>query len=141
MEANATAMPAEGTVETAQESKRVRGTGSVYRRGDNYWIKYYQNGRAHRESAKTTDPDRAAKFLTFRLRQIANNTFIGLKAERITVEKLPVAMLDVALAAPNFVPPPVTSPNDTACSGLTWPVTRGVPSRMRMPRARLEATT
>ena len=65
-----------------------RGTGSIYQRGDTWWIKYYRNGKPYRESTHTNDPKKAQKVLTLRLAQCATGTFHGLKVERIKVDEL-----------------------------------------------------
>jgi hypothetical protein len=40
--------------------------GSLYRRGDIWWVKYYQNGRALRESTRTAKEAEAKRFLKLR---------------------------------------------------------------------------
>ena len=69
-------------------SDRPRGAGHVYLRGKVYWVKYYRNGRAFAESAKTNDLEKAEKYLQRRLAQIITGTFIGPRAERIKVSEL-----------------------------------------------------
>src|SRR5439155_10921103 len=69
-------------------SKRVRGTGSLYLRGGTFWIKYHRFGKSYRESAHTDDQAKAGKFLKFRLAQLANQTFVGPRMERVTVAEL-----------------------------------------------------
>jgi integrase len=69
-------------------SGRRRGTGCVYLRGKVYWVKYHRNGKAFAESAKTTDHEKAEKFLQRRLAQVITGTFIGPRAERIKVVEL-----------------------------------------------------
>lgn len=48
---------------TEEKSNRVRGDGSVYARGNTLWVAFYRDGKLHRESAKTADPDEALKHL------------------------------------------------------------------------------
>ena len=64
--------------------KRPKGTGSVYKRADSpvWWIKYSRNGKAYRESSKTTDRHKAEEMLRHRLAEISFGSFIGPKAER-----------------------------------------------------------
>lgn len=69
-------------------SGRLRGTGCVYLRGKIYWVKYHRNGKAFAESAKTTDHEKAEKFLQRRLAQVITGTFIGPRAERIKIAEL-----------------------------------------------------
>ncbi len=70
------------------QSKRPRGTGSVYKRGDNFWLCYYRNGVPIRESAKTTERKKAEKLLQQRLAEIQTGNFSGLAVEKITVQEL-----------------------------------------------------
>ena len=51
-------------------------------------MKYHRNGKAFAESAKTTDHEKAEKFLQRRLAQVIIGTFIGPRAERIKVAEL-----------------------------------------------------
>ena len=69
--------------------KRERGRGRIYLRGSTYWIAYSFRGNVIRESAKTDDPKKAAKFLDQRLKQkdIKPN-FIGPKEERWILDDL-----------------------------------------------------
>src|SRR5262249_24811643 len=69
---------------------RPRGTGSIYRQkgSENWWIQYYRNGRAYRQSAGTTKRRQAEKLLQKKLAEIANHTFIEPKADRTTVGEL-----------------------------------------------------
>jgi integrase len=60
----------------------------VYLRGKVYWVKYYRNGKAFAESAKTTDHEKAEKFLQRRLAQVITGTFVGPRVEKIRVAEL-----------------------------------------------------
>jgi integrase len=52
------------TMENTQEkSSQVRGDGCTYLRGTTYWVAFYRNGRLIRESAKTSDAEKALKYL------------------------------------------------------------------------------
>jgi integrase len=62
--------------------------GSIYKRGNTYWIKYYRNGRAFRESAQTTKESEVRKLLKFREGQIVEGKFPGFRVEKITFEEL-----------------------------------------------------
>jgi hypothetical protein len=35
--------------------------GSIYKRGEVYWVKYYRNGKAYRETAKTEKESEAKR--------------------------------------------------------------------------------
>jgi len=48
---------------TEGKSNRVRGDGMTYLRGQTYWVAFYKNGKLIRESAKTSDPEQALKYL------------------------------------------------------------------------------
>ncbi len=69
---------------------RPRGTGSVYlQKGSSvWWVKYYRNGKPYRESTRTTDQQRAKRFLKLRLAEITTGNFSGPRAERIRVDEL-----------------------------------------------------
>lgn len=62
--------------------------GSVFKRGNTYWIKYYRNGKPFRESAKTDRETEARKLLKLREGQIAEGKFPGLRVEKVTFEEL-----------------------------------------------------
>src|SRR5262252_10882934 len=70
----------------------MRGEGRVFeRKGSSaLWCAYYVRGKEIRESTRTTDADKAAKFLKRRLREVENDgdgtkAFVGPRAERIRV--------------------------------------------------------
>ena len=69
---------------------RQRGTGSVYlQKGSSiWWIKYYRNGKAYRESTHTADESKAKGILKQRLAEITTGNFIGPIAERIRLDEL-----------------------------------------------------
>lgn len=69
---------------------RTRGSGSIYKQKNSavWWVKYYRNGSAYRESTKTTDLSEARDFLKQRLGEIATGRFYGLEVERILVSEL-----------------------------------------------------
>ncbi len=70
--------------------------GSIYTRGNIFWIKYSRNGRAYRESTKTNDPDSqggtsktyAKNLLKKREGEIVAGTFQGLNVEKIPFDEL-----------------------------------------------------
>lgn len=70
--------------------------GSIYKRGNTYWIKYYRNGTTYRESSNTNDPQSqggtskayAHRLLRKREGEIVTGTFLGLNVERTTLEEL-----------------------------------------------------
>jgi integrase len=70
--------------------KRPRGTGSILRMKGSavLWIKYHRNGIPIRESAHTTKPKEAEKFLRKRLGEISTGVYAGPKLEKIKVSEL-----------------------------------------------------
>jgi integrase len=78
------------TEATDATAKRPRGTGSLYQPQHSrfWWVKYYRNGKAYRESTHTADGRKAHKFLQKRLGEITTGNFFGPAVERIRVEEL-----------------------------------------------------
>lgn len=68
--------------------KPQRGTGSIYQRGNIWWIKYYRNGKPYRESSESERESDARKLLRRRQGEISLGRFIGPDADRITVGEL-----------------------------------------------------
>ncbi len=68
--------------------KRPNGTGSVYKRGRFWWIKYHRNGVTYRESAHSEYAQDARNLLARRLGDIATGKFRGLAPERVTIAQL-----------------------------------------------------
>jgi integrase len=81
-----------------QTTKRMRGDGSIYRRGATFWICVYVDGRQQRESAKTGDEATALKYLRNRLKEVhaheldASKPFLTQRARRRTVSDLMQAL-------------------------------------------------
>jgi integrase len=73
---------------TETKPARPRGTGSVYQRGNTWWIRYSHHGRVYRESTKQTDKSKAEKKLRIRLSQLTTGTFLEPKTEKIRIEEL-----------------------------------------------------
>jgi integrase len=74
---------------------RTRGDGRIFTRTGSafLWCAYYLRGREYRESTGTADPEKAAKYLKRRLKevgadQIGKATFVGPQQERMKVSKL-----------------------------------------------------
>jgi integrase len=63
----------------------MRGQGSIYLRGNTYWIRYSWHGKEYRESAHTGDEKKAAKFLQRRLKAVGTPQFIEPKDQRYTL--------------------------------------------------------
>jgi integrase len=62
--------------------------GSIYLRGDVYWVKYYRNGKPYRESTHCKTERKAEKFLQMREGQVAAGQFPGLKVDKATFTEL-----------------------------------------------------
>ncbi len=62
--------------------------GSIYKRGEVYWVKYYRAGKPYRESSKSTKESDAKRLLRLREGQITENRFTGLRVERIRFDEL-----------------------------------------------------
>lgn len=68
--------------------QRLKGEGSVYSRPRSpfLWIKYYQAGKPIRESTRTGDPAKAARFLRQRLAEVESDPAESLRIEQLTDE-------------------------------------------------------
>jgi len=68
------------------ESKRERGSGRLFQRGQIWWAQYYSHGRQIRVSTEETDEKRAGKFLKRKLAEVETGTHID--ARNIRYEDL-----------------------------------------------------
>ncbi len=73
-----------------QATKRPRGTGSIYRpKGSSVlWIKFFRNGKPHRESSKSDKVKTAEKLLGQRLAEARTGTFVPLKIKKTLIQEL-----------------------------------------------------
>lgn len=62
--------------------------GTLYKRGNTWWIKYYRNGKSYFESTHTKNESKAKRKLKLREGQIEEGRFAGLKPERVRYEEL-----------------------------------------------------
>ena len=62
--------------------------GSVYKRGQTYWVNYYRNGKAYRESAKSTKEGAAKRLLKKREGEVAEEKIPGIYFDRVRFEEL-----------------------------------------------------
>jgi len=74
--------------------KYRRGSGSVYRRGGTYWLKYYVGGKPVYESAKTSDRKEARDQLKVKQGQLAEGRYVGPAADRTTWNNLAALVLE-----------------------------------------------
>jgi integrase len=72
--------------------KRTRGTGSVYKRGRNWFVKYYVNGKPFREPTGSTEKRDADALLKQRLGEIATGVHAGISTIKVG------ALLDMCVA-------------------------------------------
>lgn len=62
--------------------------GTLYKRGNVFWIKYYRAGKPYRESSQSVKGSDAKRLLKLREGQIVEGKFPGLRAGRILFEEL-----------------------------------------------------
>jgi integrase len=62
--------------------------GSIYKRGDIFWIKYYRNGKPYRESSKTDKITEAQRLLKKREGEIAEGKFPGIYFDKVRFDDL-----------------------------------------------------
>ena len=62
--------------------------GNMYKRGEVWWIKYYRNGKSHRESSGTSKKMVAKKLLERREGEIAQGKLPSVQFEKITFDQL-----------------------------------------------------
>jgi len=68
--------------------------GSIYRRGNVYWVKYYRAGKPYCESTRSEKETDAKSLLKLREGQVAENRFPGLRVEKIRFEELAEDLLN-----------------------------------------------
>jgi len=73
--------------------KRKHGSGTVYKRGKIWWLSYYANGEHICESSHQTDKGEAGRQLRERMGKIAEGTYVGPRADRVTFEEMKEDML------------------------------------------------
>jgi len=62
--------------------------GSIYKRGQVYWIKYYRNGKPYRESTKSKKEADAKRLLKKREGEISEGKLPGIYFDRVTFDEL-----------------------------------------------------
>jgi integrase len=75
-------------------SQERRGTGTIYQRGNTWWIQYSHRGQLYRESVHSHDKATANRMLNQRLREYAKSRVIGPTVEKVTLEEMRTAILD-----------------------------------------------
>jgi len=62
--------------------------GTIYKRGNTYWLKYYRNGKPYFESAKSTKEADAKKLLKKREGEISEGKLPGIYFDRVRFDEL-----------------------------------------------------
>jgi len=62
--------------------------GSIFKRGEVYWVKYYRNGKSYRESCKTSKESEAKRLLKKREGEISEGKIPGVYFDRIKFNDL-----------------------------------------------------
>jgi len=62
--------------------------GSIYRRGNTYWLKYYQNGKPFYESSRSDKLEVAKRLLKFREGEISQGKVPGIYLDRVKFDEL-----------------------------------------------------
>jgi hypothetical protein len=69
-------------------SKELRGHGTVYQRGNTWWIQYCKNGKSYRESSRSLARQKAVNLLKKRLGESSRGKVIGPIAEKVTLDEM-----------------------------------------------------
>ena len=75
-------------MEEEKKPRRPRGTGSIYQRGNIFWIKYYRNGKPYCESTGSTKETRARDLLKKREGEISKDELPGICFDKIRFDEL-----------------------------------------------------
>jgi len=68
--------------------------GSIFQRGNIWWIKFYRSGKPYRESTHSDNENAAKRLLKLREGQVIDHRFYGLKVERVRFDELAKDVLD-----------------------------------------------
>lgn len=68
--------------------------GTIYKRGNIFWIKYYRNGKPYQESSRSIRESDAKRLLKLREGHIAEGKFPGLRVEKILFDELAEGMIN-----------------------------------------------
>jgi integrase len=71
-----------------EKVKRSRGTGSLFKRGDTIYLRYYRNGKRIVESAHTNNEEKAERKLQRALRLIETGEYLAPRQRRVKVREL-----------------------------------------------------
>ncbi len=62
--------------------------GSIYKRGNTYWIQYYRNGKPYRETTKSKKEADAKRLLKKREGEISEGKLPGIYFDRVKFDEL-----------------------------------------------------
>jgi len=62
--------------------------GSIYKRGNTYWLKYYRNGKPYYESTKSSKETDAKRLLKRREGEISEGKLPGVYFDRVRFDEL-----------------------------------------------------
>lgn len=71
-----------------EETRPVRGDGSIFKRSDVYWLSYSRDGKRFKRSARTSDPDAAEKKLQQLRKDVERGDALTSRQRRATVREL-----------------------------------------------------
>lgn len=74
-------------------SREMRGHGTVYQRGQTWWIQYSLRGKVYRESAHSPERKAALKLLKHRLSESGRGQILGSVAEKVRLGDMTEALL------------------------------------------------
>jgi len=80
--------PAPSVAEESKNRRGPRGEGRIFRRGSICYIAYCRNGHEIRESAETTDENKARRLLRQRIEEAKKPEFVGPKEKRLDLDDL-----------------------------------------------------
>src|SRR4029453_1861571 len=79
---------------TTTKPRAKAGSGMLYLRGETWWIKYHQDGRAFYESTGLKDERKGRRVLRDRLVKVARGERIAPRLDRVTYDEAAKALTD-----------------------------------------------
>ena len=67
--------------------------GSIYKRGKNYWIQYYRNGKPYKESTKSKKEADAKRLLKKREGEVSDGKLPGIYFDKVKCDELAEGLL------------------------------------------------
>lgn len=81
-------MTEQTAVAEEKKPRARRGSGSIFQRGNVWWVRYYRHGKGFSESSGSELKTKATQLLKKRLAEITTGSFVGPAAERVPVADL-----------------------------------------------------